>query len=72
MKALAMVASGLAVTVLLVLLLLLTGCDESKSDNADSVSGPGVDVHCQGLLPGQGQTPSGGVGDTSTKVQCSP
>jgi hypothetical protein len=47
---------------------LLLGCDDSTNDNAKSVSGPGIDVHCAGLLPGQNQ--GSGVVDTSVKVAC--
>jgi hypothetical protein len=60
---------------LLLLTVLAVGCsDESKSGNADSVSGPGVDIHCAGqlrrgqLLPGQG----GGVGSTNVHTACAP
>ena len=38
----------------------LTACD-SNSDNARSVSGPGIDVHCDAATP---------VGATTVKVVC--
>jgi hypothetical protein len=52
-------------TVLLFALPLLCSCaDKEKKDNADSVAGPVVDVHCFGALPNRG------VGDTNTRVNC--
>lgn len=40
----------------------LTACD-SNSDNARSVAGPGISVHCAAQTP---------VGDTTTVVKCAP
>lgn len=51
---------------ILVLGLVCLGCSEDKkSDLADSVSGPGIEVHCAAALPR-------GVGDTSVDVTCPP
>lgn len=47
---------------LLLACLGLLGCD-SKSDNADSVTGPGISVHCSAQTP---------LGDTTVKVDCPP
>ena len=44
--------------------LVLMGCD-TKEDFADSVSGPGVDVHCFNAAPNR---PA--IGDTSVDVNC--
>lgn len=40
----------------------ITGCD-STSENAKSVTGPGIDVHCAAQTPG-------GNGSTSVRVTC--
>jgi hypothetical protein len=49
---------------LVVVVLALAGCGAGKHDNADSVAGPGVSVHCAGLEPGRGN------GDTTVRVTC--
>jgi hypothetical protein len=41
---------------------IVLGCD-SKSDNADSVTGPGISIHCAAQAP---------LGDTTVKVDCPP
>jgi hypothetical protein len=46
-----------------VALLALTGCELGDQDNAGSVAGPGVDIHCAALEPR-------GVGSTTTVVRC--
>jgi hypothetical protein len=62
MKILAPVVSGLAVTLLLLWLLLLTGCGD---DNSGQIAGPPVNVHCQALTPA-------GNADTTVRVSCPP
>jgi hypothetical protein len=48
-----------------VLAVLCAACsDDRKSDLADSVTGPGLTVHCSA------QTPRGAVGDTSFNFHC--
>lgn len=55
----------------LLVLLGTLGCEQA-SENAGSVSGPGIDLDClkrqrQALLPGQGA-----VGDTEATLNCAP
>ena len=45
---------------LVVLFAVLGGCDWQQ-DQAGSVTGPGISVHCDAAVPG---------GDTTTKVVC--
>jgi hypothetical protein len=59
--------SRLRVLVVLIALGLMGCSEENPSDNAGSVAGPGVDVHCAGQVPRPG-----GVGDTSISVICPP
>jgi hypothetical protein len=62
MNTLARVVSGLAVTLLLGLLFLLTGCGD---DNSGQITSPPISVHCQA------QTPTGSS-DNTVRVQCPP
>ena len=49
--------------VVIVLALALSGCSFGGEDEAGSVSGPGLTVHCDNLEPGN-------VGPTTVKVSC--
>lgn len=51
-----------AVGALVVALGLMVGCDLTE-DQAGSVAGPGLTVHCDNLTPGS-------VGDSTVKVNC--
>jgi hypothetical protein len=49
-------------TVALMLALAVGGCDWNQ-DQAGTVAGPGLTVHCDNLTPGS-------VGDSTVKVNC--
>jgi hypothetical protein len=49
------------------LMLTCVGCSDESGDAREAVTGPGVEIHCAGLT--RGNTP-GGVGSTSTTVNC--
>jgi hypothetical protein len=53
------------VMLMVVVMMLLMGCGDHDEDNARSVSGPGVEIHCRNLLPNQGS-----VGNTTTTITC--